>query len=218
MRVETAPRRASGAPLSVEGFASLMDVSRETVAKLDAYLVLLETWQKAINLVGKSTLSDPWRRHILDSAQLCRFLPGAPSCVVDLGSGAGLPGLVLAVMTTSADVHLVEADGRKAQFLREAARRLELTNLTVHAVRIERLTMQADVVTARALAPLDKLLPLATPLLAPQGRMILLKGAHATAELAEARASWSMQDQLEPSLADPDGRVVILDKVRRRAQ
>lgn len=218
MSVETVPKRTTEAPLDAEGFASLMDVSRETVAKLDAYLALLVTWQKAINLVGKSTLSDPWRRHILDSAQLCRFLPGAPSCVVDLGSGAGLPGLVLAVMTTGAEVHLVESDRRKAQFLREAARRLELMNVKVHAVRIERLTMQADVVTARALAPLVKLLPLAAPLLAPQGRMILLKGAHATAELAEARESWSMQDQLEPSLADPDGRVVILDEVRRRAQ
>ena len=218
MSVEAADRRVSEAPLDAEGFASLMGVSRETVAKLEAYIALLKTWQKAINLVGKSTLSDPWRRHILDSAQLCQFLPRAPFGVVDIGSGAGLPGLIVAIMTTAARVHLVEADGRKAQFLREAARRLELTNVTVHAVRIESLTLQADVVTARALAPLAKLLPLAAPLLVSGSRMILLKGANTAAELAEARASWSMRDQLEPSLADPNGRVVILDEVRRRAQ
>lgn len=218
MSVEADSRRTREAPLDAAGFASLMGVSRETVAKLEAYIALLERWQRAINLVGKSTLADPWRRHILDSAQLCRFLPKAPSGVVDLGSGAGLPGLVLAIMTTAARVHLVEADGRKAQFLREAARRLELANLSVHAVRIESLTLQADVVTARALAPLAKLLPLAAPLMARGGRMILLKGVNSAAELAEARASWSVRDQLEPSLADPDGRVVILDEVRRRAR
>ncbi len=193
----------------------MISVSRETLATLDAYLQLLETWQRAINLVGRSTLADPWRRHIIDSAQLFRFLPAAPVRVADLGSGAGLPGLVLAIMGASR-VHLVEADGRKAQFLREVARRLGLANVTVHAVRIESLTLQVDVVTARALAPLAKLLPLAWPLLAPDGRMIFLKGANGATELANVRSSWSMRDRVETSLADPEGRVMILDEVRPR--
>jgi len=215
MTVRTESSRAGPVPLDAAGFASIMDVSRETLAKLDAYLQLLETWQRAINLVGRSTLRDPWRRHIIDSAQLLRFLPAAPARVVDLGSGAGLPGLVLAIMGV-ARVHLVEADGRKAQFLREVARRLDLANVTVHAVRIESLALQVDVVTARALAPLAKLLPLAWPLLAPDGRMIFLKGATGATELADARSSWSMRDRVETSLADPEGRVMILDEVRPR--
>jgi 16S rRNA (guanine527-N7)-methyltransferase len=218
MNVETESRRTGEATLDADGFAALLGVSRETVAKLSAYITLLDTWQRAINLVGKSTLSDPWRRHILDCAQLCRFLPKGPFSLVDLGSGAGLPGLILAIMTSAARVHLVEVDGRKAQFLREAARRLGLTNVTVHAVRIESLTLQADVVTARALAPLAKLLPLAAPLLAPGGRMIFLKGANSAAELIDARRLWYLHEQHEVSLADPNGRVVILDEVRRRAQ
>jgi 16S rRNA (guanine527-N7)-methyltransferase len=218
MSVSIEQRRTGEAPLDPEGIAPLLGVSRETVARLEHYLALLAIWQRAINLVGKSTLSDPWRRHILDSAQLCRFLPQRAVEVADLGSGAGLPGLILAITTTTAHVHLVEADGRKAQFLREVARRLDLANVTVHAARIENVTLRVDVVTARALAPLAKLLPLAAPLLAPDGRMVFLKGANGGAELAEARAAWSMREHSVPSLADPDGRVVILDEVRRRAQ
>lgn len=202
-------------PLGAEGFAAAVPVSRETLERLARYVDLLERWQKAINLVGRSTLADPWRRHLLDSAQLMRFLDDRPGPVVDLGSGAGLPGLVLAIMGTPS-VHLVEADRRKAQFLREAARQLQLANVTVHAARIETLSLEADVVTARALAPLAKLLELAGPLLAPGGRLMLLKGRSADIEIAEAEQRWTMRVSVQPSLADPEGRVLILDEVRRR--
>lgn len=203
--------------LDAAGFASLVPVSRETSAKLEAYLALLRQWQKAINLVGRSTLDDPWRRHLLDSAQLFRHLPPGPVRLADLGSGAGLPGLVLAIMG-AAEVHLVEADRRKAQFLREAARRLELGNVRVHATRIETLDLKVDVVTARALAPLPELLALAAPLLAPGGRLLLLKGRTADAELAAAAEKWTMRVAMLPSLADPDGRVLRLDEVRARGR
>lgn len=199
--------------IEAAGLLDLVPVSRETVDRFRAYLDLLGQWQKAINLVGRSTLADPWRRHILDSAQLHRHLPPAPVRLADLGSGAGLPGLVLAIMGV-AEVHLVEADRRKAQFLREAARRLQLGNVTVHAARIETLALEVDVVTARALAPLDALLPLAVPLLAPEGRLVLLKGRGAEVELTAARARWTMRVAALPSLADPEGRVLILDEVR----
>jgi 16S rRNA (guanine527-N7)-methyltransferase len=205
----------SQAPLDAAGFAALVPVSRETLAKLETYLGLAVKWQKAINLVGRSTLEDPWRRHMLDCAQLFRHLPPAQLRLADLGSGAGFPGLVLAVMGV-ADVHLVEADRRKAQFLREAARRLALDNVRVHPVRIEALNFQVDVVTARALAPLTDLLPLALPLLAPGGRLMLLKGRTADAELAAAAENWTMRVVVEPSIADPCGRVLILDEVRSR--
>jgi 16S rRNA (guanine527-N7)-methyltransferase len=208
---------ARQAALDAAGFAALVPVSRETLAKLEAYLGLLGKWQKAINLVGKSTLEDPWRRHILDCAQLVRYLPEGRLRLADLGSGAGLPGLVLAIMGV-AEVHLVESDRRKAQFLREAARQLGLGTVRVHAVRIEALDLAVDVVTARALAPLAELLPLAAPLLAPQARLLLLKGRNADGELAAAAQCWTMRVALEPSLADPLGRVLILDEVRSSGQ
>jgi len=205
--------RGGTAALDAAGLASRVDVSRETLDRLAAYLDLLQYWQKAINLVGRSTLEDPWRRHILDSAQLARHLPEGPISLADLGSGAGLPGLVLAILRPL-PVHLVEADRRKAQFLREAARRLALGHVTVHACRIEGLAIAVDVVTARALAPLDQLLGLALPLLRPGGRLLFLKGRGTEAELTEARRNWTMDVAVEPSLADPGGRVLIIEEVR----
>lgn len=202
-------------PLDVAGFAARMPVSRETVERLATFLDLLARWQRAINLVGRSTMADPWRRHILDSGQLLRFLPQPSGRVADIGSGAGLPGMVLAIMGVPA-VHLVEADRRKAQFLREVARQLDLTTVTVHAERIEALTLTVDCVTARALAPLSMLLELAAPLLEQHGRLILLKGRNVEVELDEARHRWAMRVSVEPSMSDPHGRVLIIDEVQRR--
>jgi 16S rRNA (guanine527-N7)-methyltransferase len=205
------------APLDPAGFASIMGVSRETTAKLESYLDLLRLWQGAINLVGRSTLQDPWRRHILDCAQLIRFLPEPAEPLIDCGSGAGLPGIILAIMGAS-DVHLVEADRRKAQFLREAARRLELAGVTVHAERLEHLPLQGRVVTARALAPLRHLLPLTAPLVVPGGRLVLLKGRTAVSELMALADEWTMTSRVEPSLADAEGRVLVLEGVMKRAR
>ncbi len=203
-------------PLDAAGLARLVPVSRETLERLTLYLALLRQWQRAINLVGASTLADPWRRHVLDSAQLFRHLP--PDCVslADLGSGAGLPGLVLAAMGVR-EVHLVEADRRKAQFLREAARRMELGGVTVHAARIETLSLQVEAVTARALAPLAGLVPLARPLLRSCGRLVLLKGRHVDAELTALGEVGTMRVELHPSLADPEGRVLVLEEVASSA-
>src|SRR5271170_7133959 len=108
-------------PLDAQGFAEIFPVSRETLARLEAYAELLTRWSARINLVGRDTLADLWRRHILDSAQLHRFIPSSARNLIDLGSGAGLPGLVLAILGVPS-VELVEADSRKAAFLREAAR------------------------------------------------------------------------------------------------
>jgi 16S rRNA (guanine527-N7)-methyltransferase len=202
-------------PLDEAGFVARMPVSRETMERLAAYLKLLAQWQRAINLVGRSTMADPWRRHILDSAQLFRFLPQPSGRIADIGSGAGLPGIVLAIMGVPA-VHLVEADRRKAQFLREVARQLGLTAVTVHAERIEALALTVNCVTARALAPLSTLLELAAPLLEQDGRLILLKGRNAEVELAEARHRWTMRVSVETSEADAHGRILIIDEVQRR--
>ncbi|MFB2533283.1 16S rRNA (guanine(527)-N(7))-methyltransferase RsmG [Paracoccus sp. p3-h83] len=171
------------------------DVSRETTSRLEAYAALISRWTRAINLVSPSTVGDIWRRHIIDSAQLFPLIPKEANHLVDLGSGAGLPGLVLAILAQDhlpeLKVTLVESDGRKATFMRTALRETQ-TAAQVLTARIESLPpLRADVVTSRALAPLNRLVPLATPHLVPGGRMIFLKGANWQSE-------W---DQLDPPMA-----------------
>ena len=208
------PERQRERPLTPQDLAALVPVSRETVERLDVYLDLLRRWQRTINLVAASTLADSWRRHILDSAQLIRFVPGAAIRLVDLGSGAGLPGLVLAIMGVP-DVHLIESDRRKAAFLREAARATG-AGTTVHACRIEEAPpLTADIVTARALAPLKDLLGHAHRFATPGTRCLFPKGRQVEAELTDAGASWTMEVERQPSLSDVGGRILIITELRR---
>lgn len=197
------------APLSRDACATAMGGIDATVLdRLALYLKILEKWQRAINLVGPKTLLDPWRRHILDSAQLAPDI-NPTDTVADLGSGAGLPGLVLAIMT-GATMHLVESDQRKATFLREAARETG-TEVTVHTARIEALPpLGADVVTARALAPLTRLLPWVHRHLSPTGRALLLKGAEVDEELTLCGKNWMMDQVHKRSRSDASGTVLII--------
>lgn len=201
-------------PLSPAEFQAATGVDAANLARLETYLGLLLKWQKAINLVGPKTLDDPWRRHILDSAQLVPFLPKGTRAIADLGSGAGFPGLVLAIVT-GIPVHLVESDGRKCAFLGEVARATGAP-ATVHNRRIEALDLPpVDVVTARALAPLPELLNLAEKLFAPGTVGLFLKGRQAEGELTEARKSWKMNAVNHPSRSDVDGMVVELRGLSR---
>jgi 16S rRNA (guanine527-N7)-methyltransferase len=207
----------AAAPLSAEGFRRVVPVSRETAARLGLYLDLLARWNARINLVAASTLADPWRRHLLDCAQLLRLIPEGASRLIDLGAGAGLPGLVLALMGVE-EVHLVESDQRKAAFLREAARATG-ARVTIHACRIEALPPAPfEVITARALAPLPRLLALAEPFIGPGTVCLFPKGARVAAELTAARKDWHMEVASRPSLADPSGTVLQLTEVRRARQ
>ncbi len=186
-------------------------VSRETLDRLQAYADLLVKWNDRINLVAESTIGDLWRRHMLDSAQLMPLLPPVPPArrrvLVDLGSGAGFPGMVLSVLGAG-DVHLVESDQRKAIFLREVAREV-VSDAHIHAVRIEQMReFAADVVTARALAPLGELLELAEPFLSGGGCALFLKGKTVKNELAEAELHWSLQTDCHKSRSDPSGVVL----------
>jgi 16S rRNA (guanine527-N7)-methyltransferase len=198
-------------PMTPDSFAAEMHVSRETLARLDAYLVLLRKWQVTVNLVSRSTMRDPWRRHFLDSAQLHPLIaPG--TTVVDLGSGAGFPGLVLA-MLGGLTVHLVESDQRKAAFLREAARRTD-TAVSLHVGRAERLApCRADVVTARALASVGELIGLALRWLRPGGVCLFPKGRQAEAELAAARRCWQMSVDRIASRTDVEGTILRLGDI-----
>jgi 16S rRNA (guanine(527)-N(7))-methyltransferase RsmG len=201
-------------PLSAAGFAELFPVSRETLARLEAFVALLAAWSARINLVGRETLADPWRRHILDSAQLRPLVPGDAQSLVDLGSGAGLPGLVLAILGVPG-VELAEADSRKAAFLREAAR-ITGARVGIRHARIETLPARPfDVVTARALAPLDRLIGLAQPFLGPHSLCLFLKGAQAADELTLARKGWKMTATTIASRSDPRGVVLQLRQVAR---
>jgi 16S rRNA (guanine527-N7)-methyltransferase len=200
--------------LDAQGFAEIVPVSRETLARLEAYGELLTRWSARINLVGRDTIADLWRRHILDSAQLREFVPDRASGVIDLGSGAGLPGLVLAILGVPG-VELVEADTRKCAFLREAARITE-ASVMLRPCRIEAVSPHpVDVVTARACAPLERLLGFAEPFLAPGSVCLFLKGERVEEELTLARKGWTMVASACPSRSDPRGVVLRLQQVVR---
>lgn len=200
--------------MTPDEFAQLTSVSRETVERLKAYAALLIKWQARINLVGPATIPDLWRRHMLDCAQLAPLLPGGP--VLDLGAGAGFPGLVLAIVT-GLPVHLAESDGRKCAFLSEAIR-VTGASAQVHHRRIEDLAPTAVaplVVTARALAPLDRLLALAAPFLGRDSECLFLKGRGGEEELTQASKGWTMTIERRASLADPSGLIIHLRGVHR---
>jgi 16S rRNA (guanine527-N7)-methyltransferase len=201
-------------PLDARGFADFVPVSRETLARLEAYAALLVRWSARINLIGRDTVADLWRRHILDSTQLQPFVSTDARSLIDLGSGAGLPGLVLAILGVPG-VELVEADSRKCAFLREAARVTE-AQVTIRGCRIQAVPPHSvNVVTARALAPLDRLLGLAEPFLAPTSECLLLKGERVEDELTLARRHWTMTASLQQSRSDPRGVVLRLQQVAR---
>jgi 16S rRNA (guanine527-N7)-methyltransferase len=200
-----------------EDFARDTGVSRETLARLVAYAELLEKWQKTINLVSARTLPDLWRRHMLDSAQLAPLLPDGAKRLLDLGSGAGFPGLVLAVMT-GIETHLIESDARKCAFLVEAAR-VTGAPVRVHAARIEAVDPAAigpvDAITARAFAPLAGLLAHAAPFCTQDTVILSLKGQHVDNELTEATIYWSMDIERHPSATSVDGVVLRLGNLAK---
>ncbi len=196
-----------------------LDVSRETMERLERYVALLKKWSPAINLVSKATLADAWRRHVLDSAQLLPLLPDRTERIVDLGSGAGFPGLVLGILSGERDmpfhVHLVESDRRKATFLREVVRETG-ASATVMVERAEKLTLTADVVTARAFTALDPLLAMAHPLIGAEGIALLHKGARYESELTAAMENWHMEIKQEKSRIDPASVILRISRLARR--
>lgn len=190
-------------------------VSRETLDRLRAYAELLAKWNARINLVGRESEPDLWRRHMLDSAQLLQLIPKDARSVADIGAGAGLPGLILSVLNTSAQIHLIESDRRKAAFLREAIRLIQSTAI-VHELRVDEVNLPAqDVVVARACAPLDRLLEMAEKLISIHTVCLFPKGTRAEQELTAARLRWKMQVRQVPSRTDPGGRILVLTEVAR---
>lgn len=189
-------------------------VSRETIDKLDTYHRLLEKWQKAINLVGPATLDDIPTRHFFDSAQMLRYIPNTDIKMVDLGSGAGFPGLVLAILGVK-EVHLVESDVRKATFLREVSRETS-TPVTVHDRRAEDVVIDnVAFVTARALAPLTDLLGFMHKI-APSAQGLFLKGLQHAEEIEKAQKKWVFTHETFPSETDLSGKIIRISGLEKK--
>lgn len=206
---------ASGA-LTPAAFAEATGVSRETLERLQGYAALLVKWQKTINLVARDSLADLWRRHFLDSAALWPLIPQGRRVLVDLGSGAGFPGLVLAIMGF-ADVHLIESDTRKCAFLAEAARLFAPNQVTIQRGRIESVeAVPADIVTARALADLDTLAGYAARFLKPDGICLFPKGRQGEHELTLAGQRWTMAVERFPNPAESSGILFRIKGLHRR--
>jgi 16S rRNA (guanine527-N7)-methyltransferase len=197
----------------------LAPVSDDALARLDKFAALLTDWQRRINLVAPSTLPQVWTRHIADSLQLLPLAPGAKTWI-DLGSGGGFPGIPVAcalTQTPGAQVHLVESNGKKAAFLREAVR-ITGAPAVVHPERIENFGDSfggnADVVTARALAPLKSLLDQTFPFIAKGAIGLFLKGQDVEAELTEAAKYWTVEVELKPSVTSRDGVIVVVRSLK----
>ncbi len=218
----SAAKGGAAAPMTPEEFQARLAVSRETLDKFLEYAALLTKWNAAINLVSPRSLEDLWRRHFLDSAQLRAYLPETPDAaervILDVGAGAGFPGMVLALLDCGR-VHLVEADQRKAQFLREVAR-VTGAAVEIHPLRVESPALAAalprvDVVTCRAFAPLPRLLALTERfLLSKDGDKgaigLFLKGRRVDEELTEAGKKWRLQLDRFESETDPEGSILRL--------
>ena len=194
-----------------------MNVSRETLDRLKVYQGLLEQWQKKLNLVSNSTLSVAWERHFLDSYQLLSQLPLNPISLIDLGSGAGFPGLVLAILRPEdLRVTLVESDFKKCIFLENVSRETK-TKVTILQSRIESLenSLHFDVVTARALAPLPLLLTYAFPLMKENSMGIFLKGKDVEKEIEAAQKNWRFDLEIYPSLTDSKASILKIENLKK---
>lgn len=204
---------------SAQDFAALPDVSRETYAEFEAYDALLTKWNRSINLVSPKAAAEFWQRHALDSWQLTRFLPPRADTILDLGSGAGFPGIPLAIACKRrghGTVTLVESAGKKANFLRSVIRDLALP-AAVWADRAENLPHTTyDVISARAFAPLPRLLTYAHPFWKNSTLALLLKGQGACEELTQAQKTWIYSAETEKSLSDPSGVILKISDLAQR--
>jgi 16S rRNA (guanine527-N7)-methyltransferase len=200
--------------MTPEDFFSKEWVTRATTQKFELYAQLLREENDHFNLVAESTLPDLWSRHFMDSAQLYPLIPAPSACrLVDMGSGAGFPGLVLAILGVG-DVHLIESIGKKADFLSRVVERLELKNVTIHKDRVEKIPfLAADVVTARALKDLRTLVSLARLHVKKSGFMLFPKGKKAEAELTEALKWATFSVEKSPSQTDDSGVILKISRL-----
>lgn len=200
--------------MTPEQFAAEAPIHPDSLDDYRTWEAMLRKWNARINLVAPKSLPEFWQRHALDSAQVLPLVPETARTIVDFGSGAGFPGLAMAFQAKhlglDQTVHLIESVGKKASFLKSVSRETKVPTV-IHADRIEALQpLNADVITARAFAPLHRLLPLAWQHLAKNGQIILLKGEAVAAELSEAHNAWTFDVQQTPSLSNDSGCVLSI--------
>ncbi len=212
--------RRDGWVYGPEAFRTDFAATEDQMARLEIYAALVRKWQKAVNLVAQDSIDAIWNRHFADSAQLLTFIPPASACL-DFGTGAGFPGMVIAIFLgeTDARVHLVESNARKCAFLREVGRQTG-TSVEIHNTRVEEIAARGtvtgvDVVLARGVAPLARLLELSRPFFRSGTVGVFLKGRRAEEEVAEARKAWAFDLQAHPSATDPYGRVLEIRALER---
>ena len=202
-----------------EKFSSHVFVSRETYDRLCLFQKILIKWQKSINLISKNTIENTWERHFLDSAQLYKFVRDIEGNIIDFGSGAGFPGMVLAIMGKK-NIHLVESDYKKCVFLKEIAMLTE-TDITIHNCRIEELNfINVDLVTCRALASLKNLIHYVEVFINKSlgerqqyPKLLFLKGKSYFSEIIELSKIKKISFEGYPSITDKDGRILYISKV-----
>ncbi|MGB1360909.1 MAG: 16S rRNA (guanine(527)-N(7))-methyltransferase RsmG [Alphaproteobacteria bacterium] len=194
---------------------TIYSVSRETLEDLQKFHDLLLKWQKAVNLISPNTTGEVWHRHIADSVQLFKYIPDETKSIADIGSGGGFPAIILAILAkdlqNSADFHItmIESDKKKCLFLKECVRELNL-NATVHNERIEKSSGDFDLVTARALASMDKLLEFCHILNVKS--CLFLKGRAYADEITEAKANWAFNENTIPSLTSTDSHIIKINE------
>ena len=195
----------------------MSNVSRETTARLQSYVALLLKWNQKINLISAPTEEVIWQRHITDSLQLMSHIPPEAKKIADLGTGAGLPGIILA-MTMPQEFFLIERDQRKCAFLAEVVRECGVINVRIVNDDVRNIHTKFDVITARALANLDELLGMAYPLIMEKTISLFPKGKTYAMELEQAKKRWMFSHQEFPSLTDPEARIVSISGLKTRGK
>lgn len=189
----------------------------DLLSKLQTYHTLLLKWQKSINLVSNNSLDDSWNRHFIDSAQLARFITRQKPRIVDIGSGGGFPGLVLAILVDG-EVHLIESDQKKCIFLSEVSRETN-TKVIIHNDRIERSSIaHIDYITSRACSHVSQLLEWTKYLVSHETKCLFLKGKKYSIEIDEAKKDWQFQVNIHPSITDSESAILELTHILRRNQ
>ncbi len=207
----------------MESFCDKYHVSRETYLKLERYCQSLIEWQQKFNLVSKNTLNDIWSRHIEDSAQIFEHIPQKSKKLLDIGSGAGFPGMVIAIMsaekTPYLNITLVDSVLKKTVYLNHVKEISDLSNTNILNCRMEKLSGQKfDVITARAVTSLDNLLEYSSPILSKNGICIFLKGRSYKEEIAAAKHNWNFDCQEIPSRTSDDGKILIISNIVKHGE
>ena len=206
----------------MKNFEEKYSVSHETFLKLQTYLSLLKDWQEKFNLVSNSSLDDAWNRHFLDSAQLFKYVPETAKTLVDMGTGAGFPGMVLAIIanekTPYLNVVLVESILKKTMYLKEVAEKTQ-TKVEIVNGRIEEIkNKKFEVITSRAMTSLDKLLSYAMPFFKKETICIFPKGKKYAEELSEAHKKWQFKCRIEPSEISDEGKILIISNLKKKKE